>query len=285
LLLVGLSLLVYRQRQHRFLTVGWLWFLGTMVPMIGVIQVGTQAMADRYTYLPYLGLYVMVVWGIGKLVRTGPVAKSASKPPVERSVAIGLAVMVLAALAVVTFGQIGVWRNSLTLGYHAIAKGAAGPKVNYNLATALSQSGQFATAVPFYEVAIRLKPDHAKAYNNLGRTLARLKKGDKALASFDRAIALEPDFAGAYENKSNTLAEMQRLDESIAARHKALELDPDNVNSRLALGGMLAALGRLEEAIAEFESVLSRAPNHQEAAQNLALARRLQAQRAEETSP
>ncbi len=275
LLLLGLSYVVYRLRRHRFLTVGWLWFLGTMVPMIGLIQVGTQAMADRYAYLPYLGLYVIFVWALALVVQSGPIGKAAKKAPLSPNAAGSLAAVVLVALAVVTYGQIGVWRNSINLGTHAIAVGANGPKVSFNLATALSKSGQYKAAVPHYEAAVRWKPDHERAFNNLGRTLNKLGRREEALKSFDQALALDPEFALAYVNKSNTLASLRRFPEAVAARRQAVALEPENVSSRLALGRMLAASGRLEAALGEFERVLSQVPNHREAAQNRDLARQM----------
>ena len=282
-LLLGLSLLVFRLRRHRFLTVGWLWFLGTMVPMVGLIQVGTQAMADRYAYLPYIGIYVILVWGVAHFVQTGPVGRKEKKAPLAPGAAIALAGVAFLGLAVVTYGQICVWRDSITLGSHAIAVGAAGPKVNYNLGTALSGAGRLAEAVPYYETTVRLKPDHARAFNNLGRTLDKLGRGQEAVASFDRALALDPKSTLAYINKSNALAALKQMDAAVAARRQAIALDPDNIESHLALGRMLAAGGHLNEAIVEFEGVLARDPNHLEARNNLELARRLQNKAADDS--
>ncbi len=278
--LLFISYLVYRLRHHRFLTFGWLWFLGTMVPMIGLVQVGTQSMADRYTYLPYLGLYIILVWGAGHFVQSGPISKSGKKAPLNTNLAWVIAIIVFGILGSLTFGQLKVWRNSIALGEHAVAVSASGPKVNFNLATALSKAGRYDEAITYYQATVKMRPDHAKAFNNMGRTLNKLGRKDEALVSFDQAIAQDHNFTLAFINKSNTLAEMGNIKEAITTRSIAVELDPENYESRLILGQLLGMDGQLDAAITQFNRILISTPNHPEAKKNLALAHQIKAKAA-----
>ncbi len=278
--LLAISWLVYRFRRFRFLTVGWLWYLGTLVPMIGIVQVGTQAMADRYTYLPLIGIFIAVAWSAELLVgRERGAGRARARDRKARGAASGAgavvvpaAILVLVLCAGLTWAQVRVWRNSVTLGLHAVAAGPTGPKIHYNLGLALSQAGRFSEAIPHYRDAIRLKPDHAKAYNNLGRSLQKLGRLDEAIASIQRAIQIDPQLELAYINLSDALVAANRLDEAIAARQQAARLNPFNAVNINNLGGLLAQTGRYDAAIAHFRRALELQPESQDARRNLQMA-------------
>jgi Tfp pilus assembly protein PilF len=286
LLLLAISWLVFRFRRFRFLTVGWLWYLGALVPMIGIVQVGTQAMADRYTYLPLIGLFIAIAWSSELLVsheRGGGRARARDRKgrgsaAGAGAVVVPAAVLVLVLCAGITRGQVRVWRNSVTLGLHAITAGPTGPKIHYNLGLALSQAGRFNEAIPHYQDAIRLKPDHAKAYNNLGRSLQKLGRLDEAITSIRRAIQIDPDLELAYINLSDALVAANRLDEAIAARQQAARLNPFNAVNINNLGGLLASTGRYDAAIAHFRRALELQPDFQDARRNLQMALEQKAQ-------
>ncbi len=277
LLLVAVSWLVWRYRQHRFLTVGWLLYLGTLVPMIGIVQVGTQAMADRYTYLPLIGIFVAIAWGGAAMVprvdtggrRQKPRKKPPGRTPLLGKVLAAVAVLALVVYAGVTRQQTRVWRDSLTLGFHAVAAGPTSPKIHYNLGLALSQAGRYDEAVPHYRDALRLKPDHAKAHNNLGKNLFQLGRHEEAIASCRRAIHIDPEFALAYVNLSAVLAAVNRLDDAIEARRAVARLEPDNAENHNNLGGLLAMTGHFDPAIDHFRRALALQPDFPQARRNL----------------
>jgi Flp pilus assembly protein TadD len=273
LLLLGLSWLVYRYRRWRWLTVGWLWYLGTLVPMIGIVQVGSQAMADRYTYLPLIGLFIILAWG-GDLLLNRPVATGRkAKPGPRASGAARVVTLVgIALCAGSAWQQTTVWRNSLTLGEHAVTVGPTGPKMTYNYALALSEAARFAEAVPQYDATIRMMPDHSKAHNNRGRTLQMMGRLPEGIASIKQAIRIEPDFELAYVNLAVAELAAGHVDAAIAARQAALRLNPNNPSGHNTLGSLLGRAGRLDEAIAQFRLALQLKPDYTEARQNLKLA-------------
>ena len=185
LLLAGVTAWVMlKARVRPAPAVGWLWYLGTLVPVIGLVQVGSQALADRYMYLPSIGLFIMAAWGLGDWLgrwRWG------------RVVMAGGAVAVIAACAGATVKQVAVWQNSVALFEHALAAGWESPLAHYNLAHALAKQGRTAEAIAQYRDAVRLKPDEAKARDNLGLLLADQGQTAEAIAEIREALRLTPD--------------------------------------------------------------------------------------------
>jgi tetratricopeptide (TPR) repeat protein len=247
--------------------------------MIGLIQVGTQAMADRYTYLPLIGVFLIVAWTAGLLVerkRMAPVCSTRRADTSLRSghrgetvVVSGICSTMLLLAALATSRQLPVWQDSLTLNRHAIAVGRTGPKIHYNLGLALSKLGRCEEALVHFEDAIRLRPDHAKAHNNLGLCLHVLGRDDEAIASYKCAIELEPEMELAYINLSEALVALGRIDEGIAARQEALRLDPNDATNLSNLGALLGSVGRLEEAIDHFRRSLAIRPESADTRRNL----------------
>jgi hypothetical protein len=182
-LLTVSALLLARARRSPYLAVGWLWYLGTMVPVIGLVQVGGQAMADRYTYIPFIGLFIMVSWGIGELTAQWRFQKAI--------LAAGAAVL-LSACFWATWVQVGLWRNSETLFLHAIQ--VTGPNyMAYNhLGMYYANEGQDDKAIVMYKNALNTAPSYAPSYNNLGIIYATQGKFDEAVALFKKAIQLTP---------------------------------------------------------------------------------------------
>jgi len=178
-------------RERPYLLVGWLWFLGTLVPVIGLIQVGGFSMADRYFYLPLIGVLVLAIWGAEELTRRWRYQVPAL------SVAGGAAMVLCLAL---TRQQIGYWRDSETLWGHALAVTENNALAHYNFGTFLDKKRQTDDAIGQYQEAIRLNPGYIEAHNGLGNTL--LKKGeiDEAIHQFQEAIRLKPGFADVHYN-------------------------------------------------------------------------------------
>jgi len=295
LLLLLISIAVIRAgRRQSYLPVGWLWYLGTLVPVIGLVQVGAQAMADRYTYVPLIGLFIMAAWGVPELL---------AKYRFQRTVLATLATILLVTLTLVSKRQVRHWQNSLTLFQHAVevtadnylAHDSLGNAlaqqgmldqaiVHYrealriksnlvnthnNLGVALLQQGEINRAMAQYYQALRLKPDSAETHNNLGVALFTVGQLDQAIGHYLTAIKLDPNFGKAYNNLGNALARQGKLDEAFSQYYKALELKANYPEAHNNLGVALAQQEKLREAIAHFRRALQLRPDYAQARSNL----------------
>jgi tetratricopeptide (TPR) repeat protein len=188
---------LHARRRAPWLAVGWLWFLGTLVPMVGLVQVGSQAMADRYAYLPFLGLYWIAAWAAGAL---------AARRPRLRVVVIGAALAALLGLAIATRGQLEVWRDPRSLFEQALANGGPSAMAHFNLGIVHHERHDLGRARRHYEEALRLQPDHAAAHNNLGTILEAQGRFGDALAAYRAALAVDPHHPEAQANVERVLA-------------------------------------------------------------------------------
>ena len=246
LILVTVGVLRW-QRQRPYLLVGWLWYLGMLVPVIGLVQVGIQAWADRYTYLPQIGLYVMITWGVVELCGWWRY---------RRVVLSSAAVMVLTGLLVLARVQTTYWRDSVSLWSHALACTSGNYLVHSNLGVALGKQGKLDEAIPHFERALQLKPDFAGAHNNLGLALGKQGKWAEALPHFERALQLQPDYADAHNNLGLALRTQGKVNEAMRHFERALQLDPDDVAAHNNLGLALAAQGKWTAARPHFQRAL-----------------------------
>ncbi|MFA6185771.1 MAG: tetratricopeptide repeat protein [Phycisphaerae bacterium] len=191
-LLVGISFLVIRfGRKQKYLPVGWFWFAGTLIPVIGLVQVGGQAYADRYTYISYIGLFIMIAWGLPELFLRWPL----------RKIVLGLSmVIVLTTLGICASLQVSHWKNSVSLFTHAIKV----TKDNYiaysNLGAAYGKLGRYQDEIESCKQAIRIKPDLAEAYNNVGNACGNLGRWQDAIEAYKQAVRIRPDLAEAHYN-------------------------------------------------------------------------------------
>jgi hypothetical protein len=224
---VAISYLVYRLAyQHPFLSVGWLWYLGTLVPVIGLVQVGNQALADRYTYIPLIGLFIMISWGVPIL------AKNFRHRRVLLPAGAGLA---LAALTICTWVQLGYWKNGVTLFSHAIEVVADNYTAYKILGNALGEQGKFAEAERSFQESLRIHPDDEDTHTEWGVVLGKQNKIGEAIDHFNAALQINPDCADAHYNLGVALAKQGRLDEGIRHFRAALQVDPGLVEARKAL--------------------------------------------------
>lgn len=281
LLLLVISAAVWRWRRQRWLTVGWLWYLCAMVPVIGFVQVGEQAMADRYAYLPFLGLYLMAVWGLGVLAEAVAARGIAS----ARRLAAGLTCLALAACLLGAQARARVWRDSVTLWESALSAPPVHPKALYNLGLAHSRAGRFDEAVRRFREALAVHPDYLKAWNNLGMAEEGRGDADAARAAYEEALRRDPRQMKALVNLSGLLAREGDLEGAITARRRAVALAPEDPAGHNNLGALLAQAGRLEAAVLEFRTVLRLKPGDADARRNLALALRLLDSRKEQGPP
>ena len=257
-LVMGLSVwAVLAARKRPYGLVGWLWFLGTMIPVIGLVQVGFQSMADRYTYIPLLGVFWIVVWAAADLITRW-------RPP---GLVVTLAtLLVLGTCAARTRAQLDYWRDGESLFRHAIALTENNFVAFDGLGWSLYNKGRMDEAVFYYLKALEIRPRYGNALTNLSDALIRI---DVVNAATNHPHALAQRAGTDYANAHNTvglgLAMNGKLDDAISHFRKALLYDPDHANARSNLGYALALQGRLDEAIGQCEQVLRRSPHHPKA--------------------
>jgi protein O-mannosyl-transferase len=282
LLLMGVSMVVLRERRSRpYLAVGWLWYLGTLVPVIGLVQVGAQARADRYTYLPMVGLSIMLAWGLPEILK--------------RKVAISGAIVASLACAVLCEGQIQYWRNSETLFRHALDVTSGNYLAHHNLGVALADEGRFPEAIKQYQAALQIEPNAANVQTDYGNALSKSGRIPEAITHYRAALRVLPDSPIIHNDLANALtATPGSMPQAIAEYQTALHLKPDYKEARINLaqaqsnsaemqynmGVDLARSGKPEAAIPHFEEALRLKPDYVDAHNNLgvvlAAARRVQ---------
>ena len=298
LMLLGISILVVALRRQRpYLAIGWFWFTGTLVPVIGLVQVGEQSMADRYMYVPMIGVLILVAWGLHESIgrhRYGMVVLSAA----------ATASAVLCVL--ITRQQIGYWKDSETLFRHEIAVAGDTPTAHYKLGVALnekgnldeayrhfqevlkltphnfhalyalgiisSSKGQLDEAISLFQEVIEQKPDYADAHYRLGVALGKKGRLDEAISQYQEALRLNPNYFDAHISLGAAFGRKGQLDEAISQFQEALKLDPKNIGALYNMGTAFNGKGQLDEAIASFQKVLELKPDYADAHNNLGLA-------------
>ena len=225
LLLVGISVIVIilgRKRKHRYLPVGWFWFLGTLVPVIGLVQVGEQSMADRYTYIPYIGLFIIIAWGMPELISNWRAKKAA----------LGIAgIAAIIAMTISSYIQTGYWKNSLSLFSHAIEVTRNNYIAHAGFGEELRKQGNSNLAIEHLTKAIELKPDYSDAILNLGSVMTDRGNTAAAIEYLKKALELKPDFAKAHYNLGIVWQKEGNIDEAISHYERALSLMPDFPNA------------------------------------------------------
>lgn len=259
-LLVAITLAAFRLRRNQpYLLVGWLWYVIALLPVIGLVQVGLQARADRYTYLPQIGLYIAFTWAVSAL--------SISTEMGRRALA-SAAVAVVGLLAWQAGRQTSYWRSTETLWTHAAAVTTNNGFAHYNLAAIFLERGELDGAIWHYEQALMSCDDHeshhhmsaALIHNNLGIALARKGRFERAAAHFQRALELREDFADAHVNLAAFLARKGDTAGAITHYEKALLIPPEDAPSHLGLAALLWRNGRKDEALIHYKRALRIAP-------------------------
>jgi tetratricopeptide (TPR) repeat protein len=193
-LLIAITLVViWRAKRSPYLATGWLWYAGTLVPVIGIVQIGTQAMADRYTYIPLIGLFIIVAWGVPDLLK---------KWNYRKEILLTLSALSILCLSIITWTQVGYWQNNIILYDHALKVTDNNWKFYSNRGIAYRDLGNYGQAIDDYSMAIEIYPGYAEAYYNRGNAYRALGNYRQAIEDYGRAIEIKPDYADAYNNRA-----------------------------------------------------------------------------------
>ena len=253
LVMVALSVLAWRTRRTRpYITVGWCWYVGTLVPMIGLVQVGSHARADRFTYVPLIGIFVAIAWAL---------AEFAGAARVRQRIATAAAVAAIVACAVAARAQVATWQTSETLWTQARAATGSNFRAEAGLAEVARRRGDPDAAIARYQDAVRLAPDAAEFQVNLALLLVERNRIPEAAAAFQRAVDLRPADAESHNNLGAMLARQGRMREAADHYRRALEISPQYALARRNLGLALAASGDVTAGIRECLDALRLSPN------------------------
>ena len=258
--------------QRPYLLTGWFWYVVMLFPVIGVIQVGEQGHADRYTYLPSIGLFLVAVWFTADIAK---VRRSQSR----LVVATAITTVLLPVLAWTAFVQTSYWRNSRTLWNHALAVTSDNDVAHNNLGYLCAERGELDEAISHFESAAKIRSgktnphyDAGSAFvqMNLADALARKDRSDEAMVHYEEAIRLQPYYADAYYNRGNVLFAKGRIDEAIADWEWTLQLQPNDADAHTSLGNAFLRQGSFKDAIAQYEMAVALAPEDPHSRNNLA---------------
>jgi tetratricopeptide (TPR) repeat protein len=262
-ILLGISIaVIYAIKKAPFLFVGWFWYMGTLVPVIGLMQVGKQAMADRYTYLPSIGIGIMIAWGVSYLLP--------KEEQMRKIILIPIVSVVLTILTILTSQQCGYWKNSISLFNHALQITKNNYLAQSSLGVALAAEGENEEAIVHYLAAIEINPYYSKAHSNLGVALAAQGKNEEAIAHYLAAIKINPDQEETHSNLGVVLAAQGRNEEATAHYLVAIKINPNYDDAYYNLANLFIKQGKIKEAIDNYVQAIKINPDHYNAHFNLA---------------
>jgi len=260
--LVGVTaVVVWRARRAPWLVTGWFWYVGTLVPVIGLVQVGSQSMADRYTYIPLVGLFIMLCWSV---------PQGMTKQPMVELIACVVAGATLAVYGALARVQVGYWKDTETLFRHALRVTRNNWQAEFCLGVALQGTGRTQEEMAHYEEALRINPGLADAHNNLGNVLFERGRVSEAMEQFEQALRLNPELPETHYNVGVALEQMGRMTEAMEHWEQAVRIKPDYVEALNSLGVALCRTGRTQEGMRRWEEALRIRPDYAEAHYNLA---------------
>jgi len=256
-------LVMWQVRRYPWLAVGWLWYVGALVPVIGLVQVGEQSMADRYTYVPLVGLFIIIAWGFPELMGKW----------YNKKLILSLLVTALFSICMVTsWRQAGYWKSDIMVNAHALDVTKDNYVAHNNLGLALAEQGKTTDAIRHYTEALKIKPVFVHAYINLGVALAVQGRLEEAVKEYKEALSIKPRFAGAHNNLGFVLATQGKTEDAIRHYKEALRINPNYVKAHNNLGLVLAEQGRAEEAAKHYAEALRIDPYFTNALNNLGIA-------------
>lgn len=256
-------LVVRHARSRRYLATGWFWFLGVLVPVLGLVQVGGNAMADRNAYLPMIGVYMVAAWGGASL---------AAKLRIPSSVTGVAATVGLLALMMCASAQVALWRGTEPLFRRALAVTEGNWLAHSLIGQVDANAGRNDAAVAHYREALRIWPELPEVHNGLGEVLDRMGRTEEALGNFEEEVRIQPRFAPAHYNLGVVRYRIGKVGEAAASFREALAIRPDHPEAHNNLGVCLSDLGKDDEAIVHYREALRIRPNYVEAHRNLGMA-------------
>lgn len=283
LLLVLTAAVFLARRRFPYALVGWLWFAGTLVPVIGLIPAGEQSMADRYSYIPSIGLVWVLVWGVAELAAKRDASlKAPSFAPTGPGKTQLLGFVGGVALALICAGltraQAGYWRNDETLFGHALKVSSDNYLAHNNLGTTRDKQGRYDEAIAHFQQALRIKPDYTQGHSNLGVVLMERNQLDEAVREFETALRVNPRYADAHNNLGSALEKKGQMDDALREYQVAVDLRPEFPDAHYNLGVALMKKGRFDQAVKEFVVTLAQQPGSADAHNNLGFALQQQGQ-------
>ena len=254
-------------RRAPYFAVGWFWYLGTLIPVIQLVQTGSIAMADRYAYVPLIGIFIIIAWGLPELL---------AKWRLRSRILTIAAGIWISTLMLMTWNQVSHWKNSITIFSHAIEV----TDIEYpdfllahnNLANALLAEGRTGKAISHYKMAINLMPDYAVNHNHLANALFAEQKTEEAISHYKTAVKLLPDYATAHYNLGFALMKEKKTGEAIFHFKMAIQLEPNNTNAHSNLGNALLAEQKTKEAISHYKIAINLKPDNPLVLQNFKMA-------------
>jgi Flp pilus assembly protein TadD len=260
-LVAGLSAIaVLYARRFPFCFTGWFWFVGTLIPVIGLVQVGVQSMADRYTYVPLIGLFIIFVWGL---------AETGMSRQVPKTLIAVLIAMVLVVSALRTRNQLSYWRDNETLFRHTLAVTENNYLAYNNLGTWLSKKGQIAEAMDCFHKSLQINPDNSDVLYNLGNAFAKLGNWDEAINNYQRALQITPNQPDVLDNLGFALAAKKQFADAVVCFEAALKLNPDYADAHNNLATVLFIQKNYNEAVRHFREALRITPGNPQIYSNL----------------
>ena len=247
-LLIAVTVTVILEaKRFPYLAVGWLWFTGTLVPVIGIVQVGSQALADRYTYVPLIGLFIMAAWGVPELLKNWRYRKEALAAS---------SALILMCLLIFTWTQVGYWRSSVELYDHALKVTGNNDTIHNNRGDAYCRLGNLRQAILDFDKAVEINPQYAEAYYNRGVTYGKLGNHRQAIEDFDRAIEAGPERPEPYYNRGFAYGELGDFRKAIENYDRAIEINSENAEAYNSRGVAYGKLGDLRQAISDYERAI-----------------------------
>jgi protein O-mannosyl-transferase len=261
ILLLGISAFVFVMRRRRYFVTGWLWYLVMLGPVIGILQVGNQARADRYTYLPQIGLVFLITWAVADLCIRWR----------RRHLFLGtLSATILVALTLSARIQASAWKDSETIWRQAFSRTTDNVIAELNLGQALFKLGRTVEAIGHFERILQIEPNEPMAHGSLGAALLKTGQTSVALAHLQKSLEIDPKQASVHSSLGVALLETGQAEESLAHLQAALKIDPENGEAHYNLGNTFLQMRRAQEALAEYERAVQINPDDTEALNNMA---------------
>lgn len=256
ILILASAAIIYASRRRRYLAMGWLWYLGTLLPVIGLVQVGSQAMADRYTYLPLIGIFIMIAWGI---------AKPASKWR-YRSIWLGIpTALLIVAMIICTRMQVQRWKNNLTLYRYTLDVTKDNAIMRNSYGHALFEKDRLDEAITQLSKAMQVSPKFILARASIGKIFFKQGKINEAIACFNEVLRTHKDWPDVYYYLGLAEVQQEKYNDAVTHFAKALQLEQGNIKTRLQLAYALTELDRIQQAIEHFYKILQLKPDHPQA--------------------